>query len=90
MVWFDPFKTLRAPYMFDLRADPFERAKDEGMDYNRWAFERAFYVVPVQGVVKGFVDTLKDYPPRAKSASFGIDQILDAASTGAGKAAAKK
>jgi hypothetical protein len=33
MVWFDPFKKLRAPYMFDLRADPFERAKEGGMDY---------------------------------------------------------
>ncbi|MEI9935737.1 MAG: arylsulfatase [Pseudomonadota bacterium] len=76
-VWLDPFKKLRAPYMYDLRADPFERAKEDGYGYNLWAMQRAFYVVPVQGVVKRFVDTLKDFPPRSKSASFGIDQVLE-------------
>jgi len=86
-VWLDPFKKLRGPYMFDLRADPFERAKEEGYGYNLWAMERAFYVVPVQGVVKRFVDTLKDFPPRGKAASFSIDQVLAAAANnkGAGK-----
>ena len=78
-VWLDPFKKLRAPYFYDLRTDPFERAKEEGYGYNLWAMEHAFLVVPVQGVVKRFVDTLKDFPPRAKSASFGIDQVLEAA-----------
>jgi len=78
-VWLEPFKKLRGPYFYDLRTDPFERAKEEGYGYNLWAMEHAFLVVPVQGVVKRFVDTLKDFPPRAKSASFGIDQVLEAA-----------
>jgi len=85
-VWLDPFKKLRGPYMFDLRADPFERAKEEGYGYNLWAMERAFYVVPVQGVVKRFVDTLKDFPPRGKAASFSIDQVLAAAANNKGAA----
>jgi len=89
-VWLDPFKKLRAPYMFDLRADPFERAKEEGYGYNLWAMQRAFYVVPVQGIVKRFVDSLKDFPPRSKSASFSIDQVLEAASSGAAAKGVKK
>jgi arylsulfatase A-like enzyme len=78
-VWIHPFTKQRAPIMYDLRADPFERAREEGFGYNLWAMERAFYVVPVQGIVKQFVDTLKDFPPRQLSASFAIDQVLEAA-----------
>jgi hypothetical protein len=31
-VWQDPFVTLRLPKIFDLRADPFERAEHEAGD----------------------------------------------------------
>ena len=78
-VWFHPFEERRAPLMIDLRADPYERAFDESIGYDQWAFERVFYMVPVQGIAKEFVESLREYPPRQKSASFSIDQVLAAA-----------
>jgi len=84
-VWTTEFEKKRVPVMVDLRADPFERGFEEGYGGTQWTFEHAFLIVPVQGVVKRFVDTLKDFPPRGKAASFSIDQILAAAAKGPGK-----
>ena len=36
-VWFEPFVALRAPILINLRMDPFERAREEGIDYPRWS-----------------------------------------------------
>ena len=41
-VWQDPMVTLRVPKLFDLRADPFERADHEGIGYDRWRIDRVF------------------------------------------------
>jgi len=78
-VWQKEFDKLRVPVMVDLRADPFERGWEEGYGGALWTIQHAFMVVPTQGVVKQFVDSLKDFPPRGKAASFSIDQILAAA-----------
>jgi arylsulfatase len=80
-VWRKPYEKLRAPVLVDLRMDPFERGFEEGYGGNLWAIERSFYIVPVQGLVKQFVGTLKDFPPRGKAASFSLDQVLEAAAT---------
>jgi len=40
--------TLRVPKLFDLRADPFERADKEGMGYARWRIDRVFLLVPAR------------------------------------------
>ncbi|MEI9947542.1 MAG: arylsulfatase [Pseudomonadota bacterium] len=84
-VWLKEFEKRRVPVIVDLRADPFERGFEEGYGGTLWTFQHAFYLVPIQGVVKRFVDTLKDFPPRGKAASFSIDQILAAASKQPGK-----
>jgi len=78
-VWQKEFDKLRVPVMVDLRADPFERGWEEGYGGALWTIQHAFMVVPTQGVVKQFVDSLKDFPPRGKAASFSVDQILAAA-----------
>lgn len=75
-VWQDPFVTLRVPKLFNLRADPFETADHEGMDYKRWRLEHLFLLVPAQQYVGKFLSTFKDFPPRQKVGSFGIDQVL--------------
>jgi arylsulfatase A-like enzyme len=77
-VWNHPFTVRRAPLLVDLRADPFERAFEEGMDYNHWFAEHMFLIVPGQVKVKQFVETFKAFPPRQKGASFGVDQVLSA------------
>ncbi len=78
-VWQKEFDKLRVPQIVDLRADPFERGWEEGYGGALWTIQHAFLLVPTQVLVKKFVDTLKDFPPRGKAASFSIDQILDAA-----------
>ena len=50
-VWQEPMVTLRVPKLFDLRADPFERADQEGMGYGRWRIDRVFLLVPAQAFV---------------------------------------
>ena len=68
---------LRAPKLFTLRGDPFERADHEGIGYATWRFERLFALVPAQAYVAQWLTSFKDFPPRQKPASFGIDQVMD-------------
>lgn len=77
-VWRDPLVPLRAPKIFDLRADPFERADLESGAYERWFIDRTFLLVPAQAVVGQFLATFQDFPPRQKPASFSVDQALEA------------
>ena len=81
-VWQDPFVQLRLPKLFNLRSDPFETADYEGMDYERWRIEHVFLLVPAQQYVGQFLSTFKEYPPRQKAGSFGIDQVLEALQRG--------
>jgi arylsulfatase A-like enzyme len=76
-VWENPFVTLRLPKIFNLRSDPFEIADREGMDYPRWRLEHMFLLVPAQQYVGQFLSTFKEFPPRQKVGSFGIDQVLN-------------
>jgi arylsulfatase len=76
-VWENPFVTLRLPKIFNLRSDPFEIADREGMDYPRWRLEHMFLLVPAQQYVGQFLSTFKEFPPRQKAGSFGIDQVLE-------------
>jgi arylsulfatase A-like enzyme len=75
-VWNNPFKSRRAPLILDLLADPFERAFEEGIDFNHWFADHMFLIVPAQAKVQKFVETFKAFPPRQKGASFGVDQVL--------------
>lgn len=81
-VWQDPFVPLRLPKVFNLRADPFERADREAPGYTRWRADRLFVLVPAQAIVGNFLKTFKAYPPRQKPGSFSIDQVLDKLQTG--------
>lgn len=76
-VWQDPMVTLRVPKLFDLKADPFERADHEGMGYGRWRLDRIYLLVPAQTYVNSFINTLVDYPPRQKPGSFNLQGVLD-------------
>ena len=76
-VWQDPMVTLRVPKLFDLRADPFERADKEGMGYDRWRIDRVFLLVPAQVFVNRYIQTLVEFPPRQKPGSFNLQGVLD-------------
>jgi hypothetical protein len=67
---------LRVPRIFNLRADPFERADHEAADYQRWFIDHLFLLVPAQAYVGRFLQTFREFPPRQKPASFSVDQVL--------------
>ena len=54
------------PKLFDLRADPFERADHEGIGYSDWRLDRAFLLAPAQVYVGNWLQSFKDFPPRQK------------------------
>jgi arylsulfatase A-like enzyme len=74
-VWRREFTNLRAPKLFDLRADPFERG-DESMEYEKWFFDRSFVVVPSQAVVAKWLESFEQFPIRQKPASFNLDEVM--------------
>jgi arylsulfatase len=76
-VWFEPFVQLRAPKLYNLRTDPFERADFTSNTYWDWFMDHVFLVVPAQAIVGEFLRTFVEYPPRQKAASFTIDQALE-------------
>jgi len=76
-VWAEPFTPLRVPKIFDLRADPFERADITSNTYYDWLIDHAFLLVPAQAYVGNFLQTFKEFPPRQKAASFTIDQAME-------------
>jgi arylsulfatase A-like enzyme len=79
-VWKEPMVSLRAPDLYNLRSDPFERAKeDASMFYGKWMADRTFLLVPAQAIVGQFLKTFEQFPPRQKPASFSIDQALEKA-----------
>ena len=75
-VWQEPLVALRFPKLFDLRADPFERADEEGIGYKNWRLDRAFLLVPAQAFVGQWIQSFRDFPPRQKPGSFSLDQVM--------------
>jgi arylsulfatase len=67
---------LRVPLIFNLRADPFEKAQHNSIYYADWHFRRVFLLVPAQVYVAKWISSFKDFPPRQKPASFSIDEVM--------------
>ncbi|MGO9021743.1 MAG: arylsulfatase [Syntrophobacteraceae bacterium] len=76
-LWSEPFVPLRLPKLFNLRRDPFERADENSNTYWDWFFDHAFLLVPAQAYVAQQIQTVKDFPPRQKPASFNLDRVLE-------------
>jgi arylsulfatase len=76
-VWREPFSQMRVPKLFNLRSDPFERG-DGSVLYDKWTVDHVFIQVPAQVIVGKWLDSFKAFPPRAKAASFSVDQIVEA------------
>jgi arylsulfatase A-like enzyme len=69
-VWQDPYVTLRAPKIFNLRMDPFERMDSEGAGYSQWWAEHMFLMAPAMVKVGQFKQTFEEFPQRQKPGSF--------------------
>jgi arylsulfatase A-like enzyme len=79
-VWQGNFTKLRAPNMYNLRADPFERGTG-GIYYADWQAHRAFLFVPAQAIVARYIESFKTFPPRAKAASFTVSDVMEKITT---------
>ena len=90
-IWRDPFTCLltclRAPKMYDLRMDPYERTDITSNTYNDWVICHSFLAVPAQALVAQFIGTFKELPPRQTPSSFSVDQIMEQLQKSAGGSA---
>jgi arylsulfatase A-like enzyme len=79
-VWQAQFTKLRLPNIYNLRADPFERATTSLL-YGDWQVHRGFLLVPAQAVVAKYIESFKDFPPHTKPASFTVSDVMEKLST---------
>lgn len=74
-VWMEPWVELRVPLVENLRRDPFEKAQHNSNTYYDWLLDRAYVLVPVQGLAANFLMTMKDYPPSQTPGSFNLSSV---------------
>jgi arylsulfatase len=82
-VWKREFTNLRAPNIYNLRSDPFERGP-ESLEYGKWMADRAFLIVPSQAIVGRWIASFKEFPIRQAPASFNLDKVMNSLSKPAG------
>ena len=76
MAWLEPFVPLRAPKMFHLRRDPFERADENSNTYWDWMISHIYKIYEMQGLVAQQIQDFVKYPPRQKPASFNLEAVM--------------
>jgi len=76
-IWAEPFTPLRLPKLYDLHADPYERADITSNSYYDWTISRGYIVVAASTVVGKYLESYKDFPPSQRPASFTIDQAME-------------
>jgi arylsulfatase len=63
--------------LFDLRADPYERADITSNTYYDWFISQPYLAFAANVETARFLATFKEFPPRQRAASFSIDQAVD-------------
>jgi len=76
-VWREPLVTLRAPKLFNLRRDPFERADTDSNSYNHWWAEHVGNFFPGGAVAAEFFTTFKEFPPRQKPEKWNLQEVME-------------
>lgn len=75
-IWLEPFVELRAPYLFNLRRDPFEKALESANTYYDWYIDRAGFVIPpIQQYALNFLSTFKEYPPSQTAGNWNLSKV---------------
>jgi hypothetical protein len=72
------FMRPRAPKMYNLRADLFERGTESQFYSDRLVYW-IFLIVPAQAIATKWLERFKEFPHRARAASFSIDQVVELA-----------
>lgn len=76
-VWLEPYTELRAPKLFNLRTDPYERADVTSNTYFDWMLDRIFLFIPAQAFVAQMLQTLVEFPVRQEPAAFNLDRVME-------------
>jgi arylsulfatase len=76
MCWLEPLVKLRAPKLFNLRRDPFERADHSSNTYWDWYLTHAYAIYAMQAIVAEQIEAFEKFPPRQKPAAFNLDEVL--------------
>ncbi|MBY5951423.1 arylsulfatase [Algoriphagus marincola] len=74
-IWLEPFVELRAPYLINLRRDPFEKALYGSNTYYDWYIDRAYILISIQGYAFNFLSTFKDYPPSQTAGDWSLGKV---------------
>jgi arylsulfatase len=74
-VWLEPFTELRAPLLFNLRRDPFEKSQLASNTYYDWYIDHAFVMVPLQALAAKFLQTMAEYPPSQTPGAFNLRKV---------------
>ena len=74
-IWLEPFIELRAPYLFNLRRDPFEKALKGSNTYYDWYIDRAYILIAIQGYAFNFLSTFKEYPPSQTAGDWSLSKL---------------
>jgi arylsulfatase len=75
-LWKNPYTPLAWPDIINLRADPFESAPHDSIDWPAWALRRMYAISAGALVATDFVKTFVKYPPRQTPGSFNLDSII--------------
>jgi len=76
-IWAEPFVHTRIPKLFNLRADPYERADVTSNTYWDWYMDHVYLLLPASKFVGEFLATFKEFPPSQRAPSFTIDQVME-------------
>jgi arylsulfatase len=69
---------LRLPLILDLRADPYEVTADQEatIGHRWWQAENFYAMYGAQAVVKPWVESFLEFPPRQAPAKFNVSDIV--------------
>ena len=79
--WSLPMETMRIPWIYNLRRDPYEFATVTSNTYWDWYLDHVFLLLPASEYVGNFIKTFVEYPPRMKAASFNLGDTMGALTT---------
>jgi arylsulfatase len=75
-VWGEPLVTFRAPKIFHIRRDPFERADFNSNTYSDWMVDHIPQMYAMQALVASQIEDFIKFPPRQKPGSFNLDAVM--------------
>ena len=76
-VWIQPFVPLRAPKLFNLRSDPFERRNRRRATTSNGSSSTSLCWFRHRRSWGQFLATFQEFPPRQKPGSFSVDQAME-------------